>query len=171
MLTGKKSNVLVFLRLWDCGFLKIIFFPISNTHPLQYGTAFMMVLILCLYCLIIISLWYFMENYPLAEATLITSWVTVSSLCTSGCRTSNLFSVLPGSETANLRYFSVKRVWERSVPFFSFHSPDILCMSYKPTGDLKSKATGFIISLKKRKSEVHYKCLWFLITKNWLIGC
>lgn len=171
MWTGKKSNVLVFLKLLDFGFLKIVFCPISNTHPLQYGTAFVVVLIWCVYCLIIFSLWYLEENNPLTEVTLIASWVTVSSLCTSGCRTSNLASVLPGSETANLGYFSMKRVWGRSVPLFLFHSPNILCTSYKQTGGLKSKATGFITSLEKRKSEGHCKCPRFLITKKWLIGC
>lgn len=169
MLTGKKSNMLVFLKLWGYGFLKIIFCPISNAHPLQYGTAF--IVVLCLYCLIIILLWYFKENNSLAEATLIASWVTVSSLCTSGCRTSDLFSVLPGSETANLGYFNMKRVWERSVPLLTFHCPSIRWMSYNQTGGLKPKATGFITSLEKRKSEGHCKCPWFLITKNCLIEC
>lgn len=52
----------------------------KQTHTLHYGTAFMVVLMLCLCCLIIILLLYFEENNPLAEATLIASWVTPISV-------------------------------------------------------------------------------------------
>lgn len=107
----------------------------------------------CVLLCLVISLWHFEESNPLAEATLTASWVTVSSLCTSECRTSDLVSVLPGSETANLRYFSMKRVWGRSVPLFPSIPHNNLCTSYKWTRDLKTEATGFIMSLEKRKKK------------------